>query len=285
MFRLIALMPLARVHALGTLVGRVARCVPGRPQRTADTNIGLCFPAWDTRDRDALAAKTLIESAKAMVELAPLWCWSGERILGRVVEVSGEQYLSEPMQQGRAVLLATAHLGAWELIGLYCGSRYPMTSMYRPPRQQGFEAWMCQARERTGAALVRADQSGVRAVIKALKAGELACILPDQEPKAGEGVFAPFFGVPALTMSLFPRLAAKSGAAVVFAWVERLPQGRGYHIRFQPVGEGIHDTDVVTSATAMNAAIEAAVSECPAQYQWTYKRFRALPEGGVRIYR
>ncbi|MBL8244184.1 MAG: lipid A biosynthesis acyltransferase, partial [Rhodanobacteraceae bacterium] len=79
-------------------------------------------------------------------------------------------------------------------------------------------------------------------------------------------------------MSLFPKLAQRTGARVLYAWVERLPRGAGYAVRF-------FDRGGAADAAAMNAAIEALARECPAQYQWTYKRFGIQPDGAASPYR
>jgi KDO2-lipid IV(A) lauroyltransferase len=98
-------------------------------------------------------------------------------------------------------------------------------------------------------------------------------------------VYAPFFGEPALTMTLLPRLARRTGAAVLFVFVERLPRARGYRMHWLPAPEGIADADPVISATALNRGVEACVALCPEQYQWTYRRFKARPDGGPNRYR
>ena len=113
-------------------------------------------------------------------------------------------------------------------------------------------------------------------------------ILPDQQPKSrrrGAGVFAPFFGVPALTMVLLGRLARKTGAAVVFSFAERLPGNAGYRAHWVEAPAAIADADPVRAAAALNQGVEQCVRICPEQYQWSYKRFQARPEGESEVYR
>ena len=121
-------------------------------------------------------------------------------------------------------------------------------------------------------------------MLRALKGGRLLGLLPDQQPKVGEGSFAPFFGVEALTMTLLSRLAARANVAVVFGFAERLPRGAGFRVHFLPAPAGIDAEDERTALTALNAGIEACVRVCPAQYQWTYKRFSRRPAGEANPY-
>jgi KDO2-lipid IV(A) lauroyltransferase len=133
--------------------------------------------------------------------------------------------------------------------------------------------------------LAATDAGGIRTLMSALRRGEQIGILPDQDPKGGAGVFAPFFGIATKTMTLLPKLAGKSGAAVLVAYAERLSWGRGYRIHFLPLDEAIYDRDEVVAVTALNSAVELAVRQNPEQYAWNYKRFRSRPEGEPSLYR
>jgi len=118
----------------------------------------------------------------------------------------------------------------------------------------------------------------------ALKRGEKVGILPDQDPSEGMGVFVPFFGVEANTMTLLSKLARRSGALVVVAYAQRLPRGRGFDAYFFPVGDDVLSADVERSAAALNETVERCVRHCPQQYMWSYKRYRTPPPGGRNPY-
>jgi KDO2-lipid IV(A) lauroyltransferase len=120
---------------------------------------------------------------------------------------------------------------------------------------------------------VRASGAGVRALYRRLESGGTVGILPDQRPKQGDGVMAPFFGVPALTMVLLSRLARSTGAAVLFAFAERLPRGAGYRIHVLEAPPRIDDADLDVACAALNRGVEQCVELAFEQYQWTYKRF------------
>jgi KDO2-lipid IV(A) lauroyltransferase len=107
-------------------------------------------------------------------------------------------------------------------------------------------------------------------------------ILPDQQPKQGEGEFAPLFGTPALTMVLLSRLAQRTGATVLFAFAERLQDGRGFRLHFLPAPPGVADPDLATAVAALNRGVEDCVRIAPAQYQWHYKRYSIRPPGDTR---
>ena len=117
-----------------------------------------------------------------------------------------------------------------------------------------------------------ADPRGVRMLVRALKRGEAVGILPDQTPTAGEGVWAPFFGKPAYTMTLAHRLHRLTGAPVVALFAERLPRGSGYRLRLHEIGD--LPEDATQAATRINAAIEQLIALAPTQYLWGYNRYK-----------
>jgi len=282
--RLMSWLPLPVVHRIGALLGRVFYLVNNDLRATARTNLKLCFPEWDEARREQLVRDCLQETAKAALESGALWLWPTDRVLRLVQQVSGGDLLEHAMAQGKGVILAIPHLGAWEVVGLYGSKRWPMTSLYRPPRMQALDGMIRGGRERAGAKLVPTDAGGVRALYKALNRGELVAILPDQDPDRESGVFADFFGVQANTMTLLSRLAHKTAAAVFFTYAERLPDGAGYHLHIVPAPEQLSDKDAMTAAKSLNESVEHCARTLPAQYQWSYKRFKTRPAGEKKIY-
>ena len=279
-----AALPLPLAHAAGTVIGWGLILIPNELRRISRINIPLCLPELTPAQQRHLLHASLIEAGKTMGEAGALWLWPASRLLGLVRSVSGEDQLRALLTGGKGVILATPHLGAWEMMGLYSSANYPITSLYRPPRLTEMNDIVRHGRERLGAKLVPVDASGVRAMFQALGRGEAVGILPDQEPGPSNGVFAPLFGIRANTMALLSRLAIKTGAAVIFCYAERLPRGQGYHLHFLPASTSINQEPLETSVTTMNAMVETLIRQRPEQYQWGYKRFRTRPDTEAKIY-
>jgi KDO2-lipid IV(A) lauroyltransferase len=149
-----------------------------------------------------------------------------------------------------------------------------MTVLFRPARKAWLRALVASARERPGLATATTTLAGVKQLIKALKAGQCVGLLPDQVPPDGLGVWAPFFGKPAYTMTLSARLALQTGATVLLAWGERLPWGRGFVIHVQALPDFL-STDMEQAAAQINRAMEALILQKPQQYLWGYARYKA----------
>lgn len=276
--RLLARLPLPVLHALGAMLGGLLFRVPNRLRRNAWENVPRCFPELSPAGQSRLVRATLIETLKSMVETAALWNWSGPRLLGLVREVTGRDIYEAALARGRGVIVVMPHLGSWELAATYCSSLQPMTTLYKPPRSPQLEAMMLAGRQRFGARLVPIDGRGLRALYQALSRHETVGILPDQNPRPGAGIHVPFFGQQTYTVTLAGRLIQKSGAAVVYAYAERMPRGQGFRMHFRAPVNSFADRDLDVITTRVNADIEACVREVPAQYQWTYRRFKFTPE-------
>jgi KDO2-lipid IV(A) lauroyltransferase len=146
------------------------------------------------------------------------------------------------------------------------------------------EALIHASRGRLGARLVATTPQGVRALLQALQTNEVLGILPDQDPGREAGLFAPFFGLPANTMTLVSRLAMKTGAVILLTYAERLPRGRGYKLHLESLPKLVSEGPLELSVAALNAAVEQAVRRLPEQYLWSYKRFKRRPPGEAKFY-
>ncbi len=280
----LAFMPLPLLHALGVLLGRILDLVPNRLRRDTCTNIERCFPDLEQVRQRQLARDSLAETGKTLLEAGALWFRPGEQAVQLIRRVEGSEQVQDAREQGRGVILATPHLGAWEAAGLYGAATFKMTCLYRPLRIPELDGRIRDARNRLGAHYVPASTAGIRQLRKTLEQGGTVALLPDQEPQSNAGIFASFFNTPAWTMTLLARLAITTGAPVVFAWCERLPRGQGYTLHFSAAPQEISSPDLDTATHAMNQAIEALVRQCPSQYQWGYRRFRTRPDGNPGFY-
>ncbi|MDR9433704.1 MAG: lysophospholipid acyltransferase family protein [Spiribacter sp.] len=280
---LFSLLPLRALHALGDATAWLSMRFNRPEAHIAQVNANLCFSDWPQARRQWLARAAMRENAKGLFELAAVWRWSPERVLGKVQMIEGAEVIDEAMAEGKGMLVIAPHHGAWEVLQMWLARRVPLHALYRPPRWSELEALLNRGRSRSGATFWPAKPAGIRALFKVLKAGEAVGVLPDQSPP-GEGVFVPFFGHPAKTMTLFGKLAKRTGAPVIIGWAERLPQGQGYRLHWHRVTEAVDHNDPEQAAAAMNREIERVVLERPEQYQWTYRRFLRRETGEANPY-
>jgi KDO2-lipid IV(A) lauroyltransferase len=265
-------LPLSWARAFGGIVGRVAYLIPARPRRITERNVTHCLGDQTADRRTQVIRRSLIETAKTYAEFGAMWEWPPEKLHRLERQVDNAVLLEDALAERKGVILLVPHIGNWEFLLHYLMRCHGITALYRPPRIKELDEHLSRSRQRSGATLVPPSGAGLRSLLSTLSEGRLVGILPDQEPLKDNGVFAPFFGYPALTMTLVASLVRRYGSRVVYGYASRCPGG--FRIRFREAPEGLDDPDDVAAATQLNRGVENCVRECPEQYLWSYKRFR-----------
>ncbi|HUS25212.1 MAG TPA: lysophospholipid acyltransferase family protein [Candidatus Binatia bacterium] len=272
-------LPLALLHAVGAAAGWLLWAVPNRARYVTLLHVERCLGLTGA-ERDLVARQSLLHFGRAALEAPAVWFGSRSRLL-RWIDDGVARTQLQSLARERGLILLGPHLGSWELAGMFCAASVPLTSLYKP--QPGvMDDLILQGRARLGARLAPSTTGGVKTLLEALRRRETIGILPDQDPPAGSGVFAPLFGISAHTTELVSKLAARTGAPVWFCWGERLPRGAGFRIHLREAPADI--TDPHHGPAALNRGIESVVREMPEQYWWGYRRYRRRPQGESRLY-
>lgn len=250
----------------------------GRMACVARRNVELTVPGIDAAERERRVRAILGDTLRNTLETLHVWTHPPAANLRRHLRaVHGLAHYEAALADPRGLIVAAPHYGNWELLNQYLGSRGAISIVYAPPSDAAGDAFLRRVRgAQPGVSQVRAEPSALRALWRTLAAGGQVGILPDQQPKRGEGEFAPFFGRPALTMTLLTKLARRTGAQVLFGFAERNRDG-SFDLHFQPAEPALHDDDSARALAALNAAVERIARRDPCQYQWTYKRFSLVP--------
>lgn len=280
----LARLPWSWLLGLGDLVAAAWRWRNGRESRVTRVNLELAYPGLLPAEREQWHRAILRTTSRQILETLRLWTRPHQENLALLRETHGTELFDAAIAAGRGVIVAAPHYGNWELLNQWLASRTPLAILYRPPESKIGEAFLnlVRADAPDRVTQIRAEGPAVRQLWKLLNAGGVTGILPDQQPKAGDGEFAPFFGVPALTMTLLGRLAGRTGATVLFAYCERIDThdgAPGFALRIEPAPAQIGDEDLAVATAALNAAVERIARRDPAQYQWTYKRYTLRPPG------
>lgn len=275
LLRLFAYLPLWMLHALGVFMGWGVYLISPRYACRLRENLYQSKVVVGRAAQRRLLFKAISEAGKSVLELCIVWFRAYPRLLKLVCGVEGWEHVQAAHAAGKGVMLLTPHVGCFEMGGLYCGAHFPFTELYRPPKLAWLEPLMRAGRTRGQVSLATTDYAGVKKLLAALKRGEAIGALPDQVPSLGEGVWADFFERPAYTMTLITRLQQKTGAAIIFFYAERLSWGRGFVIRYMPPMAALSENPE-QAARQINAAVEDIVRAQPAQYLWSYNRYKIV---------
>ena len=274
-FKCFSFLPLWLAHGIGSVLGWVVFALsPSYRNRFLQNSqqAGYSFTA----------VKGAIPSAGRMVaELPKLWMNNKGKSQGKAEApflCNDFGVVEKAYATGKGVIFLTPHLGCFEMIGQAWaqnfGARFgPFTVLFRPARKAWMSDLVANSRNRSGLATVPTNLAGVRQMIKALRKGQAVGLLPDQVPPDGMGVWVPFFGKNAYSMTLAARLHAQTGATVLVGWGERLSWGRGFVLHFRELSAAWSD-DLETAIGQMNIEMEALIRSCPTQYLWGYGRYK-----------
>jgi len=268
LFRLFARLPLSWLHRLGGWAGWITYAASPAYRRRLRQNL---FNALGHDDERLLRA-AIAETGRQFVEIAWVWLRPVDEVMKKV-RVEGWELVEAARRDGAGLLFITPHLGCFEINAQYIATREPITVLYRPPRKSVLAPLMEQGRSRPQLRAAPADLSGVRQLVKTLRSRGAVGMLPDQVPAAGEGVWAPFFGRPAWTMTLAARLAEVKGVCTIYCWVERLPRGEGFVMRLYPPTLPL-EGDLEARCATINREVERLIMLRPDQYLWGYNRYK-----------
>jgi KDO2-lipid IV(A) lauroyltransferase len=272
--------PLWLLHAVGAPLGWLAWALSPSYRRRFAANAAQAGVA------PAEAHPAIAEAGRLVMELPFLWLRPAGMPIGPRLSWQGEQLLEAALAQGRGVVILTPHMGCFEVTAQaiaerYCRADKPITVLYRPARKPWLRELEEGSRARTGLATAPASLAGVRQMIRALRRGEAVGLLPDQVPPDGMGVWAPFFGRPAYTMTLAARLVQQTGAVPLLTWGERLPRGAGYTVHFEAFDAALPPglEAQAECAAIVNRAMERLIRQRPQQYLWGYHRYKQPRDG------
>jgi len=278
---LLHFLPLPLLALVGRGLGLLLYAFGRERRRVARINLRLCFPEMGDDGREALIRRHFQAFGRSLLERGLAW-WASPARLRRLVRVAGAGHLDA--LAGRPAILLAPHFVGLDMGWTRLTVEGRLASMYSNQKNPHFNRRMLEGRSRFNAPVLVSRQEGLRPLLRALKDGLPFYYLPDMDYGPRDAVFAPFFNVPAATITGLPRLAALAGAAVVPCVTRLLPWGRGYEVRFYPAWDAYPTPDVEADVRRMNAFIEQRVKEMPEQYFWLHKRFKTRPEGEAKPY-
>ena len=268
--------PLGLLHAVGGLLGWLVWLLSPTYRRRLRTNADLAGVSAAARRR------SIAESGRMVAETPWLWLRATNDDLLRMVTWRNPEALEAAIAERRPLVILTPHMGSFEVMARAYTARFghvqPVTVLYRPSRQRALREFQEQARKRPTMPTAPANLAGVRQMLRALKRRESVGLLPDQVPPDGQGVWAPFFGRPAYTMTLAARLTQQAGAQCTVLRCERLPRGAGYVIHsselVRPLPAGSDAASQLEAATIINESMQQVILNDPGQYLWGYNRYK-----------
>jgi len=279
--RLLVFLPYRTQLWLGKWIGLALYQWSKKLRHIAEVNIDLCFPELSDKEKQTLIRENFISSGMAIFETALAW-WGSERKLRSLVHIHGLENLEKAQATGKGVLLLGIHFTTLELAGRLFTLDHETSVMYRGHKIPFINFLIERTRKKHYKQII--ERNNIRSFFKALKKGKMVWYTPDIEAGYYDHIFAPFFKIPAATLTATARIPALTGAVTVMSSYYRRDDGTGYDIIFSPMIENFPSDNLEQDISRINELIENAIRKKPEQYLWQYKRFKTRPNNEPRFY-
>jgi Kdo2-lipid IVA lauroyltransferase/acyltransferase len=273
LLRLIQLLPHGLLLAVGRVIGRLVRRLPLHYAQVARCNLQLCLPELSGSQRERVLAEHFEALGMGLCESAMTW-WGSDAQITRLSRVKGVEHLQHALEQGRGAILLTAHFTTLEIGARVLNTQVPLNAMHKHPKNALLAHFFERHRGRHALRIFSRDN--VRGMVRALRRNECVWYAPDQSYRKKGAQMIHFFGVLAATNVFTSRLAAMTGAAVLFVGHERLAGNAGYCVTLHPAPPGYPSDSAIEDAEQFHRFVETEVRRNPAQYWWIHRRFKGL---------
>ncbi|TCM69230.1 KDO2-lipid IV(A) lauroyltransferase [Acinetobacter calcoaceticus] len=279
---LLAILPWALQHRLATIMGSLAFKSLKSRRKTTIRNLELCFPEWNEQQLQTQARQVFIDMMLGVFETLNAW-YSPQWFKDRVT-IEGLEHITQAQAEGKGILLLGTHSTLLDAGGYICSQYFDPDVVYRPNNNPLLDMLIHRCR-----ATIYGDQidhDDMRGLIRHLQQGHAIWYSPDQDYGLKQGIMAPFFGVPAATMTAHRRLMKISKAVAIPLYFYRHGDVKDprYHILIEPQLDNMPSQDELADATRVNQIIEKQLRIAPTQYMWFHRRFKTRPEGYESLY-
>jgi Kdo2-lipid IVA lauroyltransferase/acyltransferase len=287
----LAVLPEKTAVSVATGVAMTGYYLLGGLRRVAMTNLHIAFPELGESEHKRLAKGAFKNLGRVLGAMSHFPTATRESLAKTIeFQIDPDVYAEyESLKaEGRGVIIVSPHLGNWEvLVYGWSALQEPISYLARPLDNPKIEALTVSLRTKFGNRPINKTNS-VSPAMKILREGGILGILADVNAHPKEGVFVPFFGVPACTSSGVALLAMRTNAAIIpmcGAWDEEKQHYVGVHGRIiYPSNTGDRHRDVAETTAQFTAEVEKLVRKYPDQWLWIHKRWKSRPRGEPELY-
>lgn len=285
---LITRLPYRLQIKIGAFLGNLLYWFPSKLKHITAINIKHCLPELTPIEEKNLIKKSFASLGIGIIEAAMAW-WLPNKKLNQLYQIHGLEHVEKAFEKGKGIILVGPHFTCLEIVGRLLGMKYSFAVMYRPHKKRFISFIHQRFREKHYVNYI--PRHRVRMLFNALKNNMAIWYAYDIDGGNRHSVFAPFFGIPAASLTSVSRIARLSGAAIIPISFYRRDkcdtnknQDLSYDIFLSPPLENFPTEDLLADATRLNHLLEQAIRAKPEQYVWQYKRFKTRPLGEKRFY-
>ncbi len=275
---LVRALPRPLALLLGRALGLLGYLLAGRRRRLALDNLRIAFPDLSARARRRLARSSFAHLGMNVVEFFSLPRLTREGA-ARLMPFEGEEHMDRARALGRGVLMLSTHLGSWDLLSAALVLRgYRLALVSKVSRSRAVNRVWMGYRARAGIRVLT-GRNLMRGILSSLRGGGMVGFVLDQNAIRADGVFVPFFGRSACTLSALAVIAARTGAPVVPVHTYR--DGGRHRAMFHPPievpGAPAGEEGITARTAAYTRWTEQVIRRHPGQWTWLHDRWKTRP--------
>ncbi|MGD2119796.1 MAG: lysophospholipid acyltransferase family protein [Chromatiales bacterium] len=266
---------------IGRFIGRRLLKLDAERSRIAAINLDLTFPLLGPQQQRELMQQHFESVGMGIVERALSW-WGGDDVFKPLIRIKGLEHLHNAQAAGKGVILLSGHFTSPDVMLRALKPLIPVTALYRPDSNAEIDHIVRGNRSQLTHQCL--DHENLQLILQALKSKQAVLVMPDGNPGHRQALFADFFGVAAETNTAVSRFARMSHARVVPTLLLRREDCKGYDLIFESALPDFPGDDLQQDTQRINNIIERWAQTEPAQYAWSYPRFRERPNNEPAIY-
>ena len=275
------LLPRGACLASGRVFGSLIFLLDRRHRRIALSNLLMAFGSEKSESELKKTARLSFRNFGEVTADILKLPFLGEEKIRSLITWEGLENLHESLDQGKGVLIFSAHFGNWEIGSSLVSPLKEFNVVARPLDNPLLERELIRLRRCLGARVIYKKQAA-KQILQALRRNEIVAILIDQNVLRSEAVFVDFFGRAAATTPGLAAIALRTGSPVLPVFCYPRP-GHTYHIKFfkplQVSPSGDPSRDVLKITGICTKIIEEQIRQGPAYWFWFHKRWNTRPPG------
>ncbi len=280
----------AAIRVATRFLRNVPKILP-KLRKTGLRNLEIAFPQKSVEERESILRGTFENLGRVLGDLSQFPKYTREQLAELIdFELDDEMRALYDLNKSekRGVLLVTGHLGNWEMLVLgFAALHESISYLARPLDNHKIDEMLNRRRTIFGNTPIDKKNSAMT-VVKILREGGLLGILADVNAHPKEGVFVPFFDIPACTTAGAAMIALRADALIfpVFCvWDKDVRRYKLVHGKvLEPTKTGDRKNDVVETTAAYTAEIEKIIRAYPDQWMWIHRRWKTRPPGEEGLY-
>jgi len=269
----------------GRILGWLAVHLVRSRVRVARRNLALCFPDASPAAREKLLRAHFRALAQSVVDRGVLWYRDADAVCD-LVELRGAEHFMPMVKARQAFIFLAPHFVGLDAAASRLTIACPESAtMYTPQSDPDVDALVMAGRQRYNTVHLVSRHDGVRNLVRHIRAGQFIYYLPDMDFGRKGAVFAPFFGIPAATLTATAQLA-RSFKLPVLPVLSTWDPHTGHYVTevLPPLADFPGEANLADATARLNRELETWVRANPSQYYWVHRRFKTRPRGEQKLY-